>query len=56
MRDVPEGVDEEYFNTIIEGKLGLDSDDDFNVDFRVTCAIIMFTAEYTDEGNHNFFR
>ncbi len=51
VRDIPEGVDEEYFITIIESKLGLDNEEDFSIDFRKTCAIIMFNEEHTEEGN-----
>ena len=50
VREIPDGVDEEYFNTFIEGRLGIESDNDFSVDFSKTCSIIMFTDKYSNEG------
>lgn len=51
IKEIPDGVDEEFFVTFIESKLGLENDEDFQIDFRKTCAIIMLTEERTDEGN-----
>ena len=50
VREIPNGVDDKYFDTFVEARLGIESDDDFSVDFRNTCAIIIFTEEYSDEG------
>ena len=50
VREIPDNVDEEFFSTLIESRLGLEYEDDFNVDFRNKCAIIIFSKNYTDEG------
>ena len=50
VRDIPDNVDEEFFSTLIESRLGLEYEEDFTVDFRKKCAIVIFSKDYTDKG------
>ena len=50
VKSIPEGIEKYVFVMFVEGRLDLDVDDDFSVDFRKTCAVLLFTRPYSDEG------
>ena len=51
IRDIPEGVDCDFLIVFIEGRLAIENENDFTLDFRSDCALLLFTHMYTDEGN-----
>ncbi len=50
IKNIPDKVDEEFLGLFIEGKLQLESDDDFSVKLGKNCALLSFNHEYSDEG------
>uniref|UniRef100_A0A1X7UHJ5 Poly [ADP-ribose] polymerase n=1 Tax=Amphimedon queenslandica TaxID=400682 RepID=A0A1X7UHJ5_AMPQE len=48
IKDIPEGVDEEFLSCFIENCLELD-EDDFAVDSRTSFAVLIFESSYTDK-------
>ena len=50
VKDIADGVDEEFFVMFVENRLGIDDGEDFTVDFRNKCAVLLFTQPYSDEG------
>ena len=50
VKNIPEGVNEDFFVVFVESCLNLDIDKSFHVDFRKTCALLSFTQPYSDEG------
>ena len=50
LKGIPEEVMEEYLVTFVENRLGLDEGEHFSIDFRKTCAVLLFTQPYSDEG------
>ena len=51
IRDIPEGVDRDFLIVFIEGRLAIENENDFTLDFKSDCALLLFTHMYTDEGN-----
>ena len=51
IRDIPEGVDCDFLIVFIEGRLAIENESDFTLDFRSDCALLLFTHMYIDEGN-----
>ena len=50
LKDIPDDIDEEFFVKFVENQLGMDDGEDFTVDFRNKCAVLLFTQPYSDEG------
>ena len=50
VRNIPENMDEEVFESKLENLLGLDVESDFTIDFRPPCAIIQFSCDFSNEG------
>ena len=50
VKDIPDSIDEEFFAMFVENRLGMDDGEDFTVDFRNNCAVLLFTQPYSDEG------
>ena len=53
IRDIPEGVDEEFLITYLEARLQLDIKTDFTVEIRHSCALITFVKQLSEEGKLN---
>ena len=51
IRDIPQGVDRDFLIVFIEGRLAIENERDFTLNFRSDCALLSFTHMYTDEGN-----
>ena len=53
IKNIPDVVSDDLLEVFVEGRLGLESDTDFTIDFKSNCALLSFTCFYTDKGNKN---
>ena len=51
IKNIPDGVSEDLLEVFVEGRLGLESETDFTIDFKSNCALLSFRCFYTDNGN-----
>ena len=50
LKDIPDSIDDDFFAMFVESRLGMDDGEDFTLDFRNKCAVLLFTKPYSDEG------
>ena len=50
VRDIPIGTEEEFFTVFVERCTGVDDGDGLSIDYRDTCAMIIFDEQYSDDG------
>ena len=51
IKNIPDGVSEDFLEVFVEGRMGLESETDFTIDFKSNCALLSFRCFYTDKGN-----
>ena len=50
VKGVPESVNEDVLTTYLDGRLDLEHETDYTVKLKNSCAVIIFTEQYSVEG------
>ena len=50
LKNIPEGVDEEFLAVFLDGRLDLDHEEDYSVELKNNYASLNFTNKYSVEG------